>query len=336
MLSVEPKAEHLTSLDKYLHNPRFASKLVLEALVLHAMHAHMVNGTVMDDPCRRSLGIGRDAWSCTLDRTKDPQYPSKVTVDCQPLVHRWLSPHHKSGRITRSIVDETGTLRPEFRTLSFVQDECVAGGRRGNGCIEATHPPVRQVDRRGEGGIIFAPGCAFKDHGFAPYTIAIDLPIATIPAETFWHVWDLYGKTRYEERAKDPAKRASQRHDATVRKARASGKRDVPPAPRAISHADMAPYLVFPPCVAQLMVLCDRGEHLFHDERVFLASFLNAEGFDPEGAIEPLFARQPDHDAAETAKQVGFIVAKGYKPRGCRRLAEFRMCPGACGRTCPR
>jgi hypothetical protein len=123
VLSVEPKAEHLTSLDKYLHNPRFASKLVLEALVLHAMHAHMVNGTIMDDQCRRALEIGRDAWSCTLDRTKDPQYPSKVTVDCQPLVHRWLSPHHKSGRVTRSIVDETGTLRPEFRTLAVIQDE---------------------------------------------------------------------------------------------------------------------------------------------------------------------------------------------------------------------
>ncbi|NMC04232.1 MAG: hypothetical protein GYA24_03425, partial [Candidatus Lokiarchaeota archaeon] len=63
-----------------------------------------------------------------------------------------------------------------------------------------------------------------------------------------------------------------------------------------------------------------------------LASFLAAEGWDPEEVIMRRFEHMPDYDAAETAKQVWFIVAKGYKPRGCRKLKEFNMCPGPCPR----
>lgn len=123
VLAVEPKAEHLSSLDHYLHHPLFASKLFLQAVVLHAMHACMANGAVLDEPGRRALDVARDALACTLDRKKDVRYPTKVCVDCQPLVHRWLSPHHKSGRVTRSIVDEAGAIRAEFRGLGFIQDE---------------------------------------------------------------------------------------------------------------------------------------------------------------------------------------------------------------------
>ena len=122
VLAVEPKAEYLTSLDPYIHKPKFASKLFLEAVVLHAMHTQMAAGAVLDNGGRASLGITRDSSTCTLDR-KDMHYPNKVTVDCQPVVHRWLSPHHKSGRITRSVVDETGSVRPEFRELARVQQE---------------------------------------------------------------------------------------------------------------------------------------------------------------------------------------------------------------------
>ncbi|NMC04856.1 MAG: hypothetical protein GYA24_06580 [Candidatus Lokiarchaeota archaeon] len=78
------------------------------------------------------------------------------------------------------------------------------------------------------------------------------------------------------------------------------------------------------------MGCCDRGEHLEHDERVYLASFMVAEGWDPEEVIMRRFEHMPDYDAAETAKQVWFIVAKGYKPRGCKKLKEFNMCPGSC------
>ncbi len=123
VLAVEPKAGHLTSLDQYIHSPRFASKLFLEAVVLHAMHTQMGNGAIIDDVGRRALDITRDSLTCTLDRNKDVRYPTKVTVDCQPAVHRWLSPHHKSGRVTRSMVDEAGAIRREFRELARVQDQ---------------------------------------------------------------------------------------------------------------------------------------------------------------------------------------------------------------------
>ncbi len=196
--------------------------------------------------------------------------------------------------------------------------------------IESARPHVRQVDRRGSNGIVFAPGCAFKDHAFTPYAVALDQPIRSITVDEFWRVWDLYGKTRYEERAKDPEKRATQRHEATIRKARAAGKRDVPPAPRVLATDDAAAYPMFPPCVSVLMSLCARGEHLYHDERVFLASFMNAAGLDPEGAIEPLFVHMPDYSATKTHNQVAGIVAKGYKPMGCHRLKASNMCPGDC------
>jgi len=42
---------------------------------------------------------------------------------------------------------------------------------------------------------------------------------------------------------------------------------------------------------------CARGEYLYHEERLFLASYMNAAGWDAEGAIEPLFEHMPDYDA---------------------------------------
>jgi len=121
VLAIEPKADRLESMRQYVHKPRFASKLFLAALVLHAMHTQMEGG-ILDDAGRRALGADRDTLACTLAR-KDSQYPNKITVDCQPLVHRWLSPHHKTGRVTRSIVDEAGAIRQGFRVLSRVQVE---------------------------------------------------------------------------------------------------------------------------------------------------------------------------------------------------------------------
>ena len=199
--------------------------------------------------------------------------------------------------------------------------------------IEAHDSRVSQIDRRGTNSIIFAPGCKFSDHDFKPYVIALDQPILTISVETFWKIWDAHGKTRFEVRAKDPEKRAAQRHKNTERKARAAGKRDFPSSPRVAIDDDILTYHMFPPCVAVLMGCCDRGEHLEHDERVYLASFMATEGWDPEEVIMRRFEHMPDYDAAETAKQVWFIVAKGYKPRGCKKLKEFNMCPGLCPRA---
>nr|MDO8088043.1 hypothetical protein [Candidatus Sigynarchaeum springense] len=94
-------------------------------------------------------------------------------------------------------------------------------------------------------------------------------------------------------------------------------------------------YPDFPPCVALLLISAIRGEHLYHDERLFLASYMNAANFDPAGAIEPLVEHMPDYDPRKTHEQVAGIVAKGYTPAGCRRLKAANMCPGDCGRRHP-
>ncbi|NMC08456.1 MAG: hypothetical protein GYA24_24825 [Candidatus Lokiarchaeota archaeon] len=182
-------------------------------------------------------------------------------------------------------------------------------------------------DRRGSGSIIFAPGCAFSDHGFQPYELVVDQPIASITAAKFWAIWDLHGKTRFEERARNATNRAAKRHEVTVHKARASGRKDIPPAPRQIGIDDAAAYDMFPPCIAALMVCCARGEHLYHEERFYLACFMNAAGWDADEAIVPLFARMPDYKEHVTRKQVENVIAKRYKPAGCRRLKGMGMCP---------
>lgn len=205
--------------------------------------------------------------------------------------------------------------------------------------IEARDPRVAQVDRRGFHGLIFPPGCAFADagHWFQPYEVFIDQPIVSLSDAQFWAVWDGFARYRFEcEQPKDPAKAATKRHHKGVWKARAAGKKDVPPEPRSFTREDVEPFLAFPPCVAIIMAHAALGHHLYHEERLFVASFLCAEGFDPEGAIEPVFARMPDFDAATTHAQVAGIAAKGYKPAGCRRLVAANMCPGPCGRTSPR
>ncbi len=83
------------------------------------------------------------------------------------------------------------------------------------------------------------------------------------------------------------------------------------------------------------MVCCARGYHLYHEERLFLASFMNADGWDAEGAIEPLFVHMPDYDPRTTHAQVAQIVKKGYKPAGCRKLKAAGACPRDCGRKSP-
>ncbi|NMC08376.1 MAG: hypothetical protein GYA24_24425, partial [Candidatus Lokiarchaeota archaeon] len=151
--------------------------------------------TIIDIPVTRNGAVltgkqpdGRFLVIIDLDiNAGDPELP----LDC-------LDPASRSTFVVRS---GKGGLHVYFYV------DAVLPNAKG---IESKHPHVRQVDRRGEGGIIFAPGCAFKDHGFTPYRIALDQPIATISEPDFWRVWDLYGKTRYEERAKDPEKRAAQ------------------------------------------------------------------------------------------------------------------------------
>jgi DNA primase large subunit len=63
------------------------------------------------------------------------------------------------------------------------------------------------------------------------------------------------------------------------------------------SDTEGAFYHMFPPCVAVLLGCCARGEHLEHNERVYLASFMAVAGWDPESVIEPLFKSMPDYDS---------------------------------------
>ncbi len=209
----------------------------------------------------------------------------------------------------------------------FYTDAEIPGAKH----VSPVNPLVHQVDRRGTGGIIFAPGCAFVEHGLRPYAIALDNPVRGITAAEFWAVWDAHGRTRYEERV--PGK--SDRKAATAQKSRAAGWKDVPRVPRFLGPDDADEYPMFPPCIAALMACCVKGEHLYHEERFFLACYMNSTGWNPEAAIEPLFANMPDYDARTTRKQVAHVVARGYKPAGCRKLKVWGMCPRACGRKNP-
>ncbi len=124
VLAVERKASLLESLRHLVRKPAFASKVFLQAIVVHALHAFgHVPGAMLDQVGRERLRVESDHLVCTLDRKADIAADTKICVDCQPTVHRWLSPHHSSGRITRSIADGTGNLRAEFRRLERVQYE---------------------------------------------------------------------------------------------------------------------------------------------------------------------------------------------------------------------
>jgi hypothetical protein len=124
VLAVERKASLLESLRHLVRKPAFASKAFLQALVVHALHASgHVPGSMLDQVGRERLCIESDHLAVTLDRKADIAADVKICVDCQPTVHRWLSPHHSSGRITRSIADGAGNLRAEFRRLERVQYE---------------------------------------------------------------------------------------------------------------------------------------------------------------------------------------------------------------------
>ncbi|MEX2681346.1 MAG: bifunctional DNA primase/polymerase [Candidatus Sigynarchaeota archaeon] len=209
----------------------------------------------------------------------------------------------------------------------FYTDEEVPGAKH----VESKHPLVHQVDRRGHGGIIFAPGCRFSEHSSKLYTIALDNPIRSISTAEFWRIWDIYGKTRYEVRVAGSAKTEAERHEATIRKARAAGKKDVPRVPREIGPDDASKFAQFPPCIAALLVCCARGEHLYHEERFVLACYMHAIGKDPEREIIPLYVNMPDYDERVTRKQVQHIIGKGYKVAGCSKLKAMGMCPRDCG-----
>jgi len=76
-------------------------------------------------------------------------------------------------------------------------------------------------------------------------------------------------------------------------------------------------------------------KNFYHEERLFLASYMNVDGWDAEGAIEPLFKNEPDYDPQTTHQQVAQIVRKGYEPTGCHKLKAMGMCPRGCGRKKP-
>ena len=124
VLAVERKASLLESLRPLVRKPGYASKAFLQAVVVHSLHglAH-VPGALLDQVGRERLRIESDHLAVTLDRKADVAADVKICVDCQPTVHRWLSPHHKSGLVARSIVDERGELRAEFRGLARLQYE---------------------------------------------------------------------------------------------------------------------------------------------------------------------------------------------------------------------
>lgn len=72
--------------------------------------------------------------------------------------------------------------------IYFYTPENVGGKQK---CI-STHPKVSELDRRGEGGIVFAPGTKLDEHPHE-YRIVHDVPVKEITMDEFWRVWRLYG-----------------------------------------------------------------------------------------------------------------------------------------------
>lgn len=122
----EPKAGYLVANKDLLASPARASKVILQAVVLLAMHGGIAGSSFLDARERSVLAVAKTGGVLALDKG-DPRADLKIIADTQPTVHRWLSPHLKSGLVSRSVVDAMGEILPEFRSYLTVVAESEIG-----------------------------------------------------------------------------------------------------------------------------------------------------------------------------------------------------------------
>jgi len=104
---------------RYVADPDYASRLVLEALILRAKFTTMA-GKLLDKRAMARLGVEADHHAITVSRF-DPLGALKIIIDCQPTVHRWFSPHAKSGRVGIPLTDADGAIKKSMREYDQVQ-----------------------------------------------------------------------------------------------------------------------------------------------------------------------------------------------------------------------
>nr|MDO8110991.1 hypothetical protein [Candidatus Sigynarchaeota archaeon] len=194
-------------------------------------------------------------------------------------------------------------------------------------------PGIQHVDRRGKGGIIFAPGCRFEDHDFQPYTIVNDVSILLVSDAKFWEIWDHYAAKRDGEGS--GAAKAIEKKASLEPAPRIPGARDFPARARDLDLTQSSLQdPSYPACINAILTCCEKGIHLTHEERWLLASFMVAAG-KAEASIVQLFENMPDFNEAISAYQVHHVASHHYKPRNCKTLAAMHICPGFCGRVNP-
>lgn len=80
-----------------------------------------------------------------------------------------------------------------------------------------------------------------------------------------------------------------------------------------------------PPCISFLLNKNAEGINMYHDERVFLASFLFKAGLSFD-EINDIFRSQPDYSNDITSKHLKSIQEKGYMPSSCAKLELSNIC----------
>lgn len=105
---------------KWLSEPGFVARKLLEAIVVRAIYTVLPRNTVLSPAQRALLGIESDSQLVTLSKDEDPDSFSKIVIDAQPACYRWFSPHYKTGWVARSIVDASGVIIPRYRDLDAI------------------------------------------------------------------------------------------------------------------------------------------------------------------------------------------------------------------------
>ncbi|HME50775.1 MAG TPA: hypothetical protein VKM55_01030 [Candidatus Lokiarchaeia archaeon] len=105
---------------KWLSDPGFVARKMLEAIVVRAIYTVLIKNPVLSPAQRRLLRIESDSQLVTLSKEEDPDAFSRIAIDAQPSCYRWFSPHFKTGWVARSIVDASGVITPRYRDLNAI------------------------------------------------------------------------------------------------------------------------------------------------------------------------------------------------------------------------
>ena len=201
-------------------------------------------------------------------------------------------------------------------------------------CSPSKYPKVMEVDRRGQGGKIYAPGSQFEGQP-ARYEIMNDVPILEITDAEFWRIWNIYAERDDSVLVKEFKTKQTTARSGSIPKLSypakpATGFRTINPS--------------FPPCMNNILFKLVNGEISRNHENFTLWQYFKVTKI-PKADVLIFIRNRPDEkvllpghvqkSVENMIRDLNYVYNRNdyTKCRSCSTMYQLNLCPGICSST---